>query len=89
LGLIFTFTYLDFQNSASSIQLACLGFFCLYYYVIDISFRVVTNLFTETCLNSSLIGGTGVLESKGYGFIAIGVGVMKDGLHWSSSLNAI
>jgi hypothetical protein len=47
-------------------------FFCLYYYIIDISFRVVTNLFYETCLNSSLIGGAGVLESKGHGFIAIG-----------------
>jgi hypothetical protein len=64
---LFRFSKVFFKSSISMSR-----FFILYHYVIDISFHVVTNLSMETCLHSSLIGGTGVLESNGHGFIAIG-----------------
>jgi hypothetical protein len=70
-GFNFHFHLFRFSKVCFKSSISISGFFCLYYYVVDISFRIVTNLFTKTCLNSSLIGGAGVFESKGHGFIAI------------------
>jgi hypothetical protein len=72
-GFNFHFHLFRFSKVCFKSSISMSGFFCLYYYVIDIGFRIVTNLFTVTCLNSSLIGGASVLESKGHGFIVIGV----------------